>query len=425
MSKRSTNTLSSTPKKKAKTAHGQHSLDKFFGPPSPASSKVQGPEKGKAKASTLVAQSPREVIDVDLSDVEEFAPLAATKPLETASAGRSGSTSISAAVFSGKAPQKAFGKSALTLTTEPPTYAPLDVDPPFYALEVSPWLANTPTPYSFIVHALTTLTATRSRISIIQILTNTLRAILRFHSTSLLPALHLLSNSLASPYLSIELGLGPAVLSKAIQHVSGFSPAALKQLYNKSGDPGDVAFEAKSNVRTLVAHPPLLVTGVYDSLLKIAHTKGQGAAKQKQSMVEKLLVAAKGEEIRFIVRTLTLNLRVGAVRTSILTALARALVLTPPSGTVVPIPDDSPYADVPRILTRIKAASDTTKKLPDENRQCLTELYLTAEALLKGVYVRHPNYAHITAALCEAGLDGLSERVSLTVGTSLHSSLYL
>ena len=63
---------------------------------------------------------------------------------------------------------------------------------------------------------------------------------------SLLPALYLLSNSLAPPYIPIELGLGPSIISKAIQQVSGLSAAALKRLYTKTGDPGDVAYEAKS-----------------------------------------------------------------------------------------------------------------------------------------------------------------------------------
>ena len=52
---------------------------------------------------------------------------------------------------------------------------------------------------------------------------------------------------------------------------------------------GDVAFEAKSNVRTLLPHPPLHIVGVYESLLKIARAKGSGAGKQKQAVVVRVL----------------------------------------------------------------------------------------------------------------------------------------
>jgi DNA ligase 1 len=250
-------------------------------------------------------------------------------------------------------------------------------------------------------------------------LTNTLRLILKFDSSSLLPALYLLSNSLSPAYSPIELGLGSSTLNKAILHVSGLTPAALKRLWHSSGDPGDVAFDAKSNVRTLVPHPPLLIVGVYESMLKIASAKGHGAAKQKQSIVERLLVSAKGEEVRFLARTLSMNLRVGAVRTTLLTALARAMVLTPPSDLVVPIAADSSFSCVNDLLRRISLFPENVKKgkkAADPDRAELQKLYVLAEGLMKKTYVQHPNYADIVDALRSAGLDGLAANVTLTVG---------
>ena len=179
---------------------------------------------------------------------------------------------------------------------------------------------------------------------------------------------------------------------------------------------GDVAFAAKSNVRTLIPHPPLLVTGVYESLLKIARAKGQGAAKQKQSIVEKLLVAAKGEETRFLVRTLCQNLRVGAVRTSLLTALARAMALTPPPG-VVSGDEDVAYYVSAQLLSQVDSSVATSKKkTSDPVRDSINAVYTKAEGLLKRVYVQHPNYDDIVQALLEVGLHGLASRVPLSVG---------
>ena len=315
-----------------------------------------------------------------------------------------------------------------------PIYEPLNVDPPTYDPGCTPWAPESPVPYSFLAHTLATLSSTRSRIAKLDTLTNALRTICRQHPQSLLPALYLLSNSLSPPYSPIELGLGPSIIYKAIQHVSGLSSAALKRLYNATGDPGkhravadlllrtltilacvgDVAFEAKSNVRTLIPHPPLLVTGVYSSLLKIAHAKGPGAAKTKQAIVEKLLVSARGEETRYLVRTLGQNLRVGAVRTS-LAALARAMVLTPPERS--PALDDSPYRVGADLLEQVKPLV-AKKKVPDEARDALNEVYLRAESLIKRVYVQHPNYDHIVQALLEVGLDGLAAQLPLTVGES-------
>jgi len=215
----------------------------------------------------------------------------------------------------------------------------------------------------------------------------------------------------------VELGLGPSIISKAIQHVSGVRPAALKRLYNQTGDPGDVAFLAKCSVRTLIPHPPLSIQGVYNTLLKIAHIKGKGAVTQKQAVVEKLLVAAKGEEIRYLVRTLSQHIRVGAVRTTILTAFARALVLTPPATSTDPASSGLSYTASPELVAQVSRPSRSSpEKGEDSPKALLIEKFAVAEALLKKVYVRHPNYDHIVSAILEVGLDGLAERVLLTVG---------
>lgn len=218
--------------------------------------------------------------------------------------------------------------------------------------------------------------------------------------------------------MSTELGLGPSIISKAIQQVSGLSSAALRRLYSTTGDVGDVAFEAKSNLRTLIPHPQLRIPTVYESLLKISRTKGDGATKQKQSIVERLLVAAKGEETRYLVRTLSQNIRVGAVRTSILTALARAMVLTRPASTLSQVLESSPYYAAPELLAQVRDLSMDGKKksVTDTARAEIIEKFANTEGLLKRIYVQHPNYDHIVHALLEVGVEGLSDRVSLTVG---------
>jgi DNA ligase-1 len=60
-----------------------------------------------------------------------------------------------------------------------------------------------------------------------------------------LPTIYLLSNHLKPSYIPLELGIGSQVLNKATMEVSGAGRDVLKRLWNKYGDPGDVAFEAK------------------------------------------------------------------------------------------------------------------------------------------------------------------------------------
>ena len=305
---------------------------------------------------------------------------------------------------------------AVASTGLPPQYPPLSVDPASFVFDTCLWPTTARAPYSFLAHALCTLSGTRSRIVILDTLTNTLRSLARYDPPSLLPSLYLLSNSFVPQYVQLELGLGPSVISKAIQHVSGITPLALKRLYNQTGDPGDVAFLAKCNVRTLVPHAPLTIQDIYDALLNIARIKGKGAVSRKQVMVERLLVAAKGEEIRYLIRTLSQHIRVGATRTSVLTAFARTLVLTPPA-TAANSKSDSSYTAHTELLAQVHRAAETSsKKGEDSLKTHLREKFAAAEALLKNVFVQHPNYDDIVAAILEAGLDGLAERVPLTVG---------
>jgi DNA ligase-1 len=147
--------------------------------------------------------------------------------------------------------------------------------------------------------------------------------------------------------------------------------------------------------------------------------KGEASAKNKQLAVEKLLVAAQGEEVRYLIRTLSLNLRVGAVRTTILIALARALVLTPPHG-----------EEWRRREVAVQAVGEgegegegkrrkKVKKEADPEREDILQRMEQAEGLLKQVYVRHPHFGHIVDGVLEVGLEGLADKVQLTVGECL------
>lgn len=116
----------------------------------------------------------------------------------------------------------------------------------------------------------------------------------------------LATNAISPPYVSLELGLGGSAISKALKQVCGIDSRTLKSIYDKYGDAGDVAFEAKKKQSFTLRKPkPLTIKAVYQSLVKIAMTQGQGSAEGKQRIVDRLLQDARGgEESRYIVRTL-------------------------------------------------------------------------------------------------------------------------
>lgn len=121
----------------------------------------------------------------------------------------------------------------------------------------------------------------------------------------------LATNAISPPYISLELGLGGSAISKALKQVCGLDSRSLKAIYDKYGDAGDVAFEAKKKQSFTLRKPkPLTVKGVYQSLVKIANSQGTGSGEVKQRLVDRMLQDARGgEESRFIVRTLSQHVR--------------------------------------------------------------------------------------------------------------------
>ncbi|KKA28852.1 hypothetical protein TD95_000266 [Thielaviopsis punctulata] len=260
--------------------------------------------------------------------------------------------------------------------------------------------------YSLLVRCFVLINGTTSRIRIVDTLVNCLRIIIEGDPSSLLPAVWLATNAIAPPYESMELGLGGSAISKALRTACGLDARALKSLYDKHGDAGDVAFEAKKKQSFTLRKPqPLTIKGVYASLVKIATTKGQGSAQVKQSIVDKMLQNARGgEESRYIVRTLSQHLRIGAVKTTMLIALSRAFLLSKPPGAEYTVKNREYLASL--------------------KKEYLAEIWSSAEQLIKSCFARRPNYADIIPHLLEIGVtDELALRCCLTLHTPLRPML--
>lgn len=200
----------------------------------------------------------------------------------------------------------------------------------------------------------------------------------------------------------MELGLGGSALSKALKQVCGLDSRSLKTLYDKYGDAGDVAFEAKKKQSFTLRKPkPLSIQGVYQSLVKIATTQGQGSNEVKQRIVDRLLQDARGgEESRFIVRTLCQHLRIGAVKTTMLIALSRAFLLSKPAGA------EYETRNIP-----------TLAKLKKEE---LAEVWAKAEEIVKACFAKRPNYNDLIPSLLEIGV---CEELLIRCGLALHIPL--
>lgn len=296
-----------------------------------------------------------------------------------------------------------FAEDTITLNI-PFDQSPLTFDPCQYMPELKKhWAADGgDASYALLTRCFVLVNSTQSRIKIVDTLVNCLRTLIEGDPDSLLPAVWLATNSISPPYIDLELGLGGSAISKGLKKVCGLDGAGLKTLYDKHGDAGDVAFEAKKRQSFTLRKPkPLSIKSVYQLLVKIANSKGTGSVEQKQRFVERLLQDARGaEESRYIVRTLCQHLRIGAVKTTMLIALARAFILSHPPGA------DIPQRDISEL-----------KQLKKED---LAPVWLAAEEVVKGCFARRPNYNDLVPALLEVGV---SDELTLRCGLGLHIPL--
>ncbi|KAL2401459.1 DNA ligase 3 [Exophiala dermatitidis] len=300
--------------------------------------------------------------------------------------------------------QSTASEEDTTTLTIPFDQSPLTFEPRKYVSELKRhWSADGgDASYALLTRCFVLVNSTQSRIKIVDTLVNCLRTLIEADPDSLLPAVWLATNSISPPYISLELGLGGSAISKALKKVCGLDNAGLKNLYDKHGDAGDVAFEAKKRQSFTLRKPkPLTIKGAYQTLVKIANSKGHGSVEQKQRLVERLLQDARGpEESRYIVRTLVQHLRIGAVKTTMLIALARAFQLSRPAG-----------ADFP-----VRNAADLAKLKKDE----LAAVWAKAEEVVKTCFARRPNYNDLVPGLLEVGV---SDKLLARCGLALHIPL--
>ena len=295
----------------------------------------------------------------------------------------------------------------LVAATIPLDESPLTFDTANYiSLLKKQWQGNPPgtglgsadsgATYSLLTRCFVLVNATQSRIKIVDTLVNCLRLLIEADPASLLPAVWLATNAIGPPYAtSLELGLGGSAISRALKQVCGLDARSLKTLYDKHGDPGDVAYEAKKKQSFTLRRPrPLTIRGVYGALKRIAGSRGAGSAEAKQRIVDRLLQDARGgDESRYIVRTLCQHLRIGAVKTTMLIALSRAFLLSQPPPDVIPTKE----AGVPR---KMYAPSTLAGMKKDE----LAAVWAGAEEIVKACFARRPNYDDLVPALLDLGV---------------------
>ncbi|GFY65015.1 DNA ligase 1 [Trichonephila inaurata madagascariensis] len=154
--------------------------------------------------------------------------------------------------------------------------------------------------------------------------------------------------------------------------------------------------------KSMFAPPKLTIATVFSKFKEIAKMSGNAAMSKKTDKIQALFVACRDCEAKYIIRSLSGKLRIGLAEQSVLAALARAAVLTPPNQSYPP-----------------KIIDKSSKMSADSFKEHLQEQAL----ILKTTYCECPNFDRVIPVLLKEGIAGLPDHCQLCPGCPLKPML--
>lgn len=136
---------------------------------------------------------------------------------------------------------------------------------------------------------------------------------------------YLTQGKLYPDFVGVEMGVAEKLAVKAVARASGQRESVLTNELQKSGDLGETSEKALLNRKqSTFFSKKLTVEQVYASLEKMAKISGSGAVDTKLALLSGLLTDASPQEAKWLIRTVTGNLRLGLADMTVLDALAIA-----------------------------------------------------------------------------------------------------
>ncbi|XP_068641660.1 DNA ligase 6 isoform X2 [Aristolochia californica] len=197
----------------------------------------------------------------------------------------------------------------------------------YYPIEHACWMTDQPAPYLHLARTFDLVEKERGKIKAVGMLTNMFRSLLALSPRDVLPAVYLCTNKIAADHENLELNIGGSLVSSSIEEACGTNKSNIREMYYNLGDLGDVAQVCRQTQSLLVTPRPLLIRDVFSVLRKISLEVGSGSTTRKKNLIVNLMRSCREMEIKFLVRTLVRNLRIGAMMRTVLPALAQATVL--------------------------------------------------------------------------------------------------
>jgi DNA ligase-1 len=176
--------------------------------------------------------------------------------------------------------------------------------------------------YQIIADAYEKIEVTTKRLEMTDLLVDLLK---KTPKDIIAKVVYLTQGKLYPDFMGIEIGVAEKLAIKALVRASGRQESEILADLQKSGDIGETAEKMLSKKKQSTFFTKILtVEHVYEILDKMAKTSGSGAVDSKMALLSGLLSDASPKEAKFLVRTVTGNLRLGIADMTVLDALAIA-----------------------------------------------------------------------------------------------------
>lgn len=176
--------------------------------------------------------------------------------------------------------------------------------------------------YGIIAQTYEKIEATTKRLEMTDLLVDLLK---KTPKNAMAKVVYLTQGKIYPDFVGLEIGVAEKLAIKALTRASGRRLKEIEDDLRKSGDIGETTQKILTKKRqSTFFQKKLTVEKVYKTLDKMAKTTGSGAVSSKMALLSGLLSDASPIESKYIMRTVTGNLRLGIADMTVLDALAIA-----------------------------------------------------------------------------------------------------
>jgi len=176
--------------------------------------------------------------------------------------------------------------------------------------------------YAVIADSYEKIEATTKRLEMTEYLVDLLK---KTPKEAIACVVYLTQGKLYPDFVGIEMGVAEKLAIKALTRASGQSENVILSELQKSGDIGETSQKILSKRKqSTFFTKTLTVERVYETLDKLAKTSGAGTVDTKMALLSGMLTDASPKEAKWLIRTVTGNLRLGIADMTVLDALAIA-----------------------------------------------------------------------------------------------------